>query len=158
MRAASPIARKLPIISAYANDDDFVPLTETALWRRLRPAGGRDAGTEPAKPVLDLTSDDEPVIEVATDDFDQLVADLDEMPAFEPIVIDLNEIEEPPAVRETNGVPPIDATLADDVGRPVAVCQHCGGFGQRDLFDRFSRTEYFSCDDCGHMWQRTLED
>ena len=36
----------------------------------------------------------------------------------------------------------------------TAVCDRCTSIGQRDLFDRFSRTEYFSCDDCGHMWQR----
>ena len=65
------------------------------------------------------------------------------------------DVTEPAAI---DHMPPVDATLADDVGRPVAVCGHCGSFGQRDLLDRFSRTEYYSCDDCGHMWQQPADD
>ncbi|MEO0492303.1 MAG: hypothetical protein AAF081_02690 [Actinomycetota bacterium] len=39
----------------------------------------------------------------------------------------------------------------------TAPCGRCGGTAQRDLFERFSRTEYYSCTDCGHMWQQRLD-
>lgn len=38
---------------------------------------------------------------------------------------------------------------------PTADCPQCGGTGQCDLFDRFSQTEYYSCNDCMHMWRRS---
>lgn len=47
-----------------------------------------------------------------------------------------------------------DTTVSDDLARPVETCPRCGSFGQRDLLDRLSRTEYYSCDDCGHMWHQ----
>ena len=41
--------------------------------------------------------------------------------------------------------------------RPVATCPQCGGNGSCDLFDRFSQTEFYSCDSCMHMWQQKLD-
>lgn len=41
-----------------------------------------------------------------------------------------------------------------DQSRPTADCPRCAGLGRRDLFDRFSQVEYYSCDDCNHMWQQ----
>jgi hypothetical protein len=38
--------------------------------------------------------------------------------------------------------------------RPTADCPQCGGSAQRDLFDRFSQVDFFSCDVCSHMWQQ----
>lgn len=38
--------------------------------------------------------------------------------------------------------------------RPIADCPKCGGRGRRDLFDRFSQIEFYSCDHCHHMWQQ----
>ena len=143
---------KLPVIAGYLQRIDRAPeppLADTALWRRLRPVSP-DINEEP-------TAEATPV-DLAPLDLDDLLDDLDSMPPFEPLVIDLADVEEPPSVHERNGESPIDATLADDAGRPVAVCVHCGSFGQRDLFDRFSQTEYYSCDDCGHMWQQIAKD
>lgn len=41
----------------------------------------------------------------------------------------------------------------DDDGRPIRACPSCGATGRRDLFDRFSQIEFYSCDDCHNMWQ-----
>ncbi|GJM39537.1 MAG: hypothetical protein DHS20C19_29040 [Acidimicrobiales bacterium] len=41
-----------------------------------------------------------------------------------------------------------------DTERPVADCPQCAGRGRRDLFDRFSQVEFYSCDHCHHMWQQ----
>ncbi len=49
--------------------------------------------------------------------------------------------------------PEID--LRDDE-RPTADCPKCMGLGHRDLFDRFSQVEFYSCDNCMHMWQQDL--
>lgn len=138
---------KLPVIAGYLQRTDREPepaLADTALWRRLRPVSP-DAETAPADNLSPL-------------DLDDLFEDVDSMAPSEPLVVDLSEVDEPTAVREDEMVSPVDATLADDAGRPVAVCNMCGSFGQRDLFDRFSLTEYYSCDDCGHMWQQIAED
>jgi hypothetical protein len=43
-----------------------------------------------------------------------------------------------------------------DEGRPTAGCPKCMGLGHRDLFDRFSQVEFYSCDSCMHMWQQDL--
>jgi len=45
-----------------------------------------------------------------------------------------------------------------DEGRPLSDCPKCAGIGCRDLFDRFSRIEFYSCDNCLHMWQQDLSD
>jgi hypothetical protein len=41
-----------------------------------------------------------------------------------------------------------------DENRPTADCPKCMGLGRRDLFDRFSQVEFYSCDNCMHMWQQ----
>lgn len=41
-----------------------------------------------------------------------------------------------------------------DEDRPTANCPRCMGLGHRDLFDRFSQVEFYSCDNCMHMWQQ----
>ncbi|MDW3220575.1 MAG: hypothetical protein R8F63_18360 [Acidimicrobiales bacterium] len=41
-----------------------------------------------------------------------------------------------------------------DEERPTADCPQCAGLGRRDLFDRFSQVEFYSCDHCHHMWQQ----
>lgn len=43
-----------------------------------------------------------------------------------------------------------------DEGRPTADCPKCMGLAHRDLFDRFSQVEFYSCDNCMHMWQQDL--
>lgn len=59
------------------------------------------------------------------------------------------------AGRPTESVEPeIDVR---DEGRPTANCPKCMGLGRRDLFDRFSRVEFYSCDNCMHMWQRQID-
>lgn len=146
---------KLPVIAGYlhrADREPETPLTETALWRRLRPAGSSAPVTESDPAELDLTDEIDPTLDLCFDDLEALFDEANHPWLFEPIVIDDTE---PAAIDD---VSPVDATLADDVGRPVAVCGHCGSFGQRDLLDRISHTEYYSCDDCGHMWQQPADD
>lgn len=43
-----------------------------------------------------------------------------------------------------------------DENRPTSDCPKCMGLGHRDLFDRFSQVEFYSCDNCMHMWQQDL--
>ncbi|MEM7139946.1 MAG: hypothetical protein AAF548_02875 [Actinomycetota bacterium] len=45
-----------------------------------------------------------------------------------------------------------------DEDRPTSDCPKCAGIGRRDLFDRFSRIEFYSCDHCLHMWQQDFSD
>ena len=114
------------------------PLAEQSLWRRLRPVRPDDTTPEP---VIDLR-EAEPTIELASpaEPFEAVLRDLD----FD---VDLTAPIEPPSSTDER----TDAMVDDVV---TATCDRCGSTGQRDLFDRFSRTEYFSCDDCGHMWQQ----
>ena len=35
-----------------------------------------------------------------------------------------------------------------------APCLRCGVFVERHMLDVFTGTEYYSCGDCGHMWQQ----
>lgn len=163
---------KLPMLTGRAIDDRAPDesLTETALWRRLRPVTPQPDGTpidldlttpEPTGPAaepelaeLDPTLfDDLALTEDDVAGFENLTPTGDDPVLFEPVEIDLTDRPEHPSVFERN-----DATLADETGRPMAVCDHCGSFGQSDLYDRFSRTEYYSCDDCGHMWQQSITD
>ena len=44
-----------------------------------------------------------------------------------------------------------------DEARPTADCPKCAGLGHRDLFDRFSQVEFYSCDNCMHMWQQDVD-
>ena len=117
-------------------------LADTSLWRRLRPL----PGTTP-EPAIDLTS--EPTVDLtdapAVADDPTPIADLP--PLWEPTIADPDPVDTPEAVV-------IDLTEDE---RVTGTCERCGSTGQRDLFDRFSRTEYYSCDDCGHMWQQRLD-
>ena len=63
-----------------------------------------------------------------------------------PIKADHSETDVAPSTE-----PDIDLSEAD---RPTEDCPRCAGVGRRDLFDRVSGAEYFSCDQCSHMWQR----
>jgi len=69
--------------------------------------------------------------------------------------------EPPPTARATTppGPDPVDETTEPDLDlrddeRPTANCPRCGERGQRDLHDRVSQVDFFSCDVCTHMWQR----
>jgi hypothetical protein len=64
----------------------------------------------------------------------------------EPIKADRGEADVAPSTEAV-----IDLSEAD---RPTEDCPRCAGVGRRDLFDRVSGAEYFSCDQCSHMWQR----
>ena len=144
---------KLPLLTGRTLDDrdDDTMLTETALWRRLRPVL---PSTEPTQ--VDLTGD-EPVVDLAPTPVEPAPApdaDLVPLPELDPFDEWLVELSQQPGDADPIEDPGFDATLADDAGRPVAVCDRCGSFGQRDLLDRFSSTGYYSCDDCGHMWQQ----
>lgn len=64
-------------------------------------------------------------------------------------------------VYEASAVPNGDGTDIDlrdidlrDEARPTANCPKCMSLGHRDLFDRFSQVEFYSCDNCMHMWQQ----
>lgn len=58
----------------------------------------------------------------------------------------------PPSIAESIE-PEVDLR---DEDRPTADCPKCMGLGHRDLFDRFSQVEFYSCDNCMHMWQQDL--
>jgi hypothetical protein len=49
---------------------------------------------------------------------------------------------------------PVTVIDLSDGDRPTATCPKCMGLGHRDLFDRFSQVEFYSCDNCMHMWQQ----
>ncbi len=144
-------------------------LTQTSLWRRLRPSDG----AAPAEPTVDLTTPDEPTVDLTEPDpetlesptaFEELLPDAATPTAFEPIVIDLTDVDEDPNVFARNSgadtsfrAPGTDPRLVPQAqpeeAVPTAPCDHCGSMGHRDLFDVFSQTEYYSCSNCGHMWQ-----
>lgn len=68
---------------------------------------------------------------------------------------------EPAAETETNEVAmaaevPDPAIDLRDEERPTANCPKCMGLAHRDLFDRFSQVEFYSCDNCMHMWQQDV--
>ncbi len=61
----------------------------------------------------------------------------------------------------TTASPPVAESVDPDIDlrsedRPIANCPKCMGLGHRDLFDRFSQVEFYSCDNCMHMWQQDL--
>lgn len=68
----------------------------------------------------------------------------------------------PPVERATETAPtPIAETIDPEIDlrdedRPTAECPQCAGLGRRDLFDRFSQIEFYSCDHCHHMWQQDV--
>jgi hypothetical protein len=72
--------------------------------------------------------------------------------------------EEPDALVPDTGVYPAasgdeptdpEIDLRDEA-RPTADCPKCMGLAHRDLFDRFSQVEFYSCDNCMHMWQQDI--
>jgi hypothetical protein len=133
---------RLPFITGHrlrAEREPERPLTETALWRRLRPAA--DPAQDEA--TLDLTAD-QPIVDLTLEDLDSL---------FEAMVSTADD--EVDDERTDDEVVSRDATLTDERGQPVSVCDECGSFGQLDLLDRTSGAEFYSCTDCGHMWQQS---
>lgn len=84
-------------------------------------------------------------------------------PAGRPDPADLIDLTGPtpqepiaPADPEPDSGTGLQAAVAP-TARPVATCPQCGGSGSCDLFDRFSQTEFYSCDSCMHMWQQKLD-
>ncbi|MFT5203829.1 MAG: hypothetical protein ACI9C1_003232 [Candidatus Aldehydirespiratoraceae bacterium] len=47
-----------------------------------------------------------------------------------------------------------EPTIQLDNIAQTAECPRCAAPGQRDLFDRFNQVEFFSCNNCMHMWQQ----
>lgn len=80
-----------------------------------------------------------------TDDGDEDV-DLDD----DTVTIDLTE-DVPLIDLDEPVTTPVDPILE---AQPTAPCQRCGATAKRDLIDIFNSLEYYSCDDCGHMWQQ----
>ena len=151
-------------------------LTETSLWRRLRP-NDPEPTDEPAEPVVDLTDGaGEPAVDLAlpardldeATPFEDLLPTDDSASTFEPIVIDLTAKQEPPEIFQRHdggrhygplpGANDEPSVTSSQENRPSAMCDRCGSFGYRDLYEAFSRTEYYSCSDCGHMWQQRAGD
>lgn len=130
----------LPRLSEPAPTDR--QLGDTSLWRRLRPL----PGTTP-EATIDLR--DEPTLDLTQPVADDPTPIADLPPLWEPTIVD----PEPVA-----GDGPPEAVVIDLDETVTAPCDRCGSTGERDLFDRFSRTEYYSCNDCGHMWQQRLQD
>ena len=69
------------------------------------------------------------------------------------ITIDLTE--HVPLIEVEQASAPENESALD--AQPTAPCQRCGATAKRDLIDIFHSLEYFSCDDCGHMWQQRLD-
>lgn len=127
----------LPELGNRTEVDDLYgkPLAEARLWKRVR-------GT--MVPVADdATTDTETdtSADAGTSDID-LTADT--------VTIDLTEDVALVELDQPEG-PTADSALD---AQPTAPCQRCGATASRDLIDIFNSLEYYSCDDCGHMWQQ----
>lgn len=72
-----------------------------------------------------------------------------------PLSSEMPEIDEEPVATAAPAIDAIEPEI-DPRGneRPTAECPQCAGLGRRDLFDRFSQVEFYSCDHCLHMWQQ----
>ena len=68
----------------------------------------------------------------------------------ETITLDLTE--EVPSIEIDEPAPAGGDPMLEE--QPTAPCQRCGATAKRDLIDIFNSLEYYSCDDCGHMWQQ----
>lgn len=62
--------------------------------------------------------------------------------------------------KETTTNPATDRPMVEDsdplfevTDLPTAPCPRCHRTVQRHMLDLFAATEYYSCPDCGHMWQ-----
>jgi hypothetical protein len=116
---------------------------DRSLWERGRRLLASGASSSPALSAIPLADEveasPEPTTVEAPDTDLSVVADDAETvivaaPSAEPVDIDLTD-------------------NVDDDTRPTGQCPRCGGVGRRDLFDRFSQVDYFSCDVCTAMWQ-----
>ena len=82
--------------------------------------------------------------------------------AQEPIVVADTGVFTGTADKVTDKIedrPEVEPDIAADIdlrqeSRPTADCPKCAGLGHRDLYDRFSQAEFYSCDHCNHMWQQ----
>lgn len=140
--------------SAHDVSDLYATETETkARW--WRPGHGRpDSARVAASPELAaLTAIDE--IDLGDERTDEL--GVDELGVDEPGVDEPVSHDTPPTVVvDRTEPPPVDSGGEPGeivVARPTGTCPSCGGQGERDLFDPFSRTEYYSCNECLKMWQ-----
>ena len=123
----------LPEIGGEAAVEDLYdrPLAEARLWKRVRgtmvPPGtaGADVEAGGGAETAATQLDDTVTIDLTED-------------------VPLIEIEEPAG-------PGVDPVLD---AQPTAPCPRCGTAATRDLIDIFNSLEYYSCDDCGHMWQQ----
>ena len=106
------------------------PLSETRLWKRVR---GTMVPTDGAEAVVD-----------------EAPASTAPLPPVEAVTIDLTE-DVPLVEIESSADAGLDPALA---AQPTLPCQRCGSTAKRDLIDIFNSVEYYSCDDCGHMWQQ----
>ena len=123
---------KLPPLDTEAGVDGLYgkPLAQTRLWKRVR-------GT-----VVPI--DDDGVDDGAVGSLDSAMADAVTVDVTEDVA--LIELDTPATSPTT-----IDSALDAQPTRP---CQRCGAVASRDLIDIFNSIEYYSCDDCGHMWQQ----
>lgn len=101
--------------------------------------------------VLDETVLDETVLEEAV--LDETV--LDET-VLDETVLEETVLDETESADDTESVVDDTNMSLDDEDRPQAECPRCLRMGQRDLFDRFSQIEFYSCDGCHNMWQQEL--
>lgn len=123
----------LPEIGESATVGDLYgrPLAETRLWSRVR-------GT--MVPIADAAEPSAERVEApdAVEHHD------------ETITLDLTE--EVPSIEIDEPAPAGGEPMLEE--QPTAPCQRCGATAKRDLIDIFNSLEYYSCDDCGHMWQQ----
>lgn len=120
----------LPPLGSETEVDELYgkPLSETRLWKRVRgtmvPDGHPADGGDETSPRTG--------------------------PEMEAVTIDLTE-DVPLIEIDTSADDGLDPVLA---AQPTLPCQRCGSTAKRDLIDIFNSVEYYSCDDCGHMWQQ----
>ena len=124
--------------SVHDVSDLYAPEHETrrGWWRR-----SESLSSKPASPLLAGLPAGEEI-------------DLDELATSDTVARDSVDPSTTAADRAAPTIAaPVDELDIRDRVRPTGRCASCGGRGQRDLFDPFSQTDYFSCDDCQTMWQ-----
>lgn len=131
-------------------DDEERPRPRWRLGLRARHAYGSEVPSAPREPLVEPTP---PVSNVLPPLSRLTLAPLAGDDAHDdPLAAPADDDAVTPAAIVAGGS---EIDLRDD-DRPTADCPKCMGLGRRDLFDRFSQVEFYSCDSCSHMWQQDV--
>ena len=126
------------VSTLYSTDDGPAP----RWWQRRRPNGADSSATgrttTPTMATLPRSDETAPVRDTTP-------------PPEEPVIVPSSASS---TAATTPPAPNVDDHTDDsDTDRPTASCPVCEGTARRDLWDRVSGTDYFSCDACHAMWQ-----